>query len=53
MNDTVINTNVVSRLKQLVQDIEDLQAYNIGLSFEQEVELAKMQIEVNKIIKEL
>jgi hypothetical protein len=55
MNDTVIKTNVVSRLKQLVQEIEALQDCSVafGLLFEQEVKLAKLQIEVNQIIKEL
>lgn len=55
MNDTIINANVVYKLKQLVQDVEDLQVYNIGfgLNFEQEVQLAKLQIEINQIIKEL
>jgi hypothetical protein len=55
MNDTIIKANVVSRLKQLVQDVEDLQNCNIafGLNFEQEVQLTKMQIEINQIIKEL
>jgi hypothetical protein len=55
MNDTVIKTNVVSKLKQLVQDIEALQDCNIafGLNFEQEIRLAKFQIEINQIIKEL
>ena len=55
MNDTVIKTNVVSRLKQLVQDIEALQDCSVafGLNFEQEIRLAKFQIEINQIIKEL
>jgi hypothetical protein len=55
MNDTVIKTNVVSRLKHLVQEIEELQDCSIafGLLFEQEVQLEKLQIEVNQIIKEL
>ena len=55
MNDTVIKTNVVSKLKQLVQDIEALQDCNIafGLNFEQEIRLAKFQIEIYQIIKEL
>jgi hypothetical protein len=49
MNETIIKINVVSRLKQLVQDVEDLQIYNIGfgLNFEQEVQLTKLQIEIN------
>ena len=55
MNDTVIKTNIVSRLKQLVQEIEELQDCSVafGLLFEQEVQLAKLQIELNQIIKEL
>jgi hypothetical protein len=55
MNDTIIKANVVSRLKQLVQQIEELQDCSVafGLLFEQEVKLAKLQIEVNQIIKEL
>jgi hypothetical protein len=55
MNDTVIKTNVVSRLKQLVQEIQELQDCSVafGLLFEQEVQLAKLQIELNQIIKEL
>jgi len=55
MNDTLIKTNVVSRLKQLVQDIEALQDCSVafGLLFEQEIQLAKLQIEVNQIIKKL
>ena len=52
MNDTIINSNVVSRLKQLVREIEELQNC-LGLHFEQEVQLAKLQIEINQIIKEL
>jgi hypothetical protein len=55
MNDTIIKANVVSRLKQLVREIEELQDCSVafGLLFEQEVKLAKLQIEVNQIIKEL
>jgi hypothetical protein len=55
MNDTIIKAYVVSRLKQLVQQIEEIQDCNIafGLLFEQEVKLANLQIEVNQIIKEL
>lgn len=52
MNDTVINANVVYKLKQLVSEIEQLQNC-LGLHFEQEVQLAKLQIEINQIIKEL
>lgn len=52
MNDTVINANVVSRLKQLVQEIEDLQNC-LGLHFEQEVLLSSLQKDLNQIIKEL
>jgi len=55
MNDTVIKTNVVSRLKQLVQEIEELQNCSVafGLLFEQEVKLACLRVEIYQIIKEL
>jgi hypothetical protein len=45
----------ILRLKELVQQIEELQNCSVafGLLFEQEVKLAKLQIEVNQIIKEL
>jgi hypothetical protein len=45
----------VLRLKELVQEMEELQDCSVafGLLFEQEVQLAKLQIEVNQIIKEL
>jgi len=48
MNDTIIKTNVVSRLKQLVREIEELQDCSVafGLLFEQEVQLEKLQIEI-------
>lgn len=53
MNETIIKTNVVSILKQLVKEIEELQDCNIafGLNFEQEVRLSNFQKEVNQIIK--
>jgi hypothetical protein len=45
----------ILRLKELVLQIEELQDCSVafGLLFEQEVKLAKLQIEVNQIIKEL
>jgi hypothetical protein len=55
MNDTIIKTNVVSRLKQLVQDIEALQDCSVafGLLFEQELQIARLRVEIYQIIKEL
>jgi hypothetical protein len=45
----------IIRLKQLVQEIEELQDCSVafGLLFEQEVKLAKLQKELSQIIKEL